>query len=259
MNARLPKGILTISIDLEVDAAQPGRAAQRSLEELTFWLLEVLNRHAMPATWAVTDPAASAASERIMSLGAGHEIAILGDPSWVGREAGRSRFGRELARRTERGRGAGPAVSTLVLRSAELGDYSDLAIKQGLTAVRHAPGPGSAGRQPQTLRFGLWSFPVSLTLPGANRWLPGGGGLRAARVGIDRAIAARGLFQLAIDATQLVARGNSAQRLVERVLEHAERRRQQCVLDVASLRGAADTLSGQHQSRPSRSILRPAA
>jgi hypothetical protein len=261
MNARLPRGILTISIDLEVEAARPGRAAERSLEEVTFWLLEVLSKYQLPATWAVADPVASVAGERILSLGAGHEIAVLGESTWIGHEVGRSHFGRELARRTVRGRG-GPAISTLVLKSGELGDHCDLAIKQGLTAVRHAAGAHrgkSARLQPQTLHYGLWSFPVSLTLPGASRWLPGGGGLRAARGGIERAIAGRGLFHLAIDAAQLVRRKNPAQRLLQRVLEHAERRRRQGVLDVESLRCAAEKLSNREQSRPSRSILRPAA
>jgi hypothetical protein len=261
MNARLARGVVTISIDLEVEGALKERVAERAVEEVTFWLHEVLDKYELPATWAMADPTASAASERILSLGPRNEIAVLGEAAWIGRQAGRGRFGRELARRLERNRGAAP-ISTLVLKSGELGELSDLAIKHGITAVRHAPSAdeGIRGRsQPQTLRHGLWSFPVSLVLPGASRWLPGGGGLRAARSGIDRAVESRGLFQVAIDASRLVVRGSSAHRLVERVLQYVHRFERQGELDVAHLRSVAERLSSQQQSQPSRSILSPAA
>jgi len=262
MSACLPRGILAISIDLEVDRVRPTLPQQRSVDETTHWLLNVLDEYQLPATWALTDPAAAPMSQRIASLGPEHDIAILGDSTWVGRRAGRSRFGRELARRTVQGRGAGVTVSTLVLNSAELDDHFDLAIKHGITAVRQARGlnaGATAGLEPQTLRYGLWSFGVSLGLPGDSRWLPGGGGARAARAGIERAIAACRLFQLVIDAPQLSARGHSARRVVQRVLQHAQQRRSQGVLDVETLRSATGKLSNQQQSRPSRSILRPAA
>jgi hypothetical protein len=105
----------------------------------------------------------------------------------------------------------------------------------------------------------LWSFPTSHALPGPSRWLPGGGGLRAVRAGIDGAIEARGLFHLTIDAPQLALRGPSAQRVVERVLQYAQRWAHQGELEVASLRMVAERLSNQQQSQPRHSILRPAA
>ena len=74
-----------------------------SLETVTAELAERLARYNLPASWAVADPAVSAATERLLHAGAAHEIAILGDRSWVGREAGRARFARELARRVTRG------------------------------------------------------------------------------------------------------------------------------------------------------------
>ena len=263
MSTCLPRGVLTLSIDLEIDATRLGLAEQRSLEAVTARLLALVGKYELPATWAVADPAVSAATERIVALRAGHEIALWGDATWVGREAGRSRFGRELTRRVVRARAAGLAVSTLVLKTSELEDHCDLAIKQGITAVRHPCLEDAAKNprrlQPQTLRYGLWSFPVSLELPHASRWLPGGGGGHTARALIDQAINERGLVQLAIDAPRLAARGYAAERVLQRVLEHAERRRQQGLLDVVTLGNMARKLSSQHHGQPSRSILRPAA
>ena len=263
MSICLPRGVLTLSIDLEVDAAHLGLAEQRSLEAVTSRLLELMGKYELPATWAVADPAVSAATERVVSLQAGHEIAISGDATWVGREAGRSRFGRELARRATHARASGLAISTLVLKTSELEDHSDLAIKQGITAVRHPNADHAAHDprrfQPQTLRYGLWSFPVSLVLPHTSRWLPGGGGGRAARALIDQAICDRGLVQLAIDAPRLALRGYAAERVLQRVLQHAERRRRQGILDIMTLGNMAGKLSSQAQRQPSHSILRPAA
>ncbi len=262
MSASLPRGILTVSIDLELDRAALGLVEQRAVDETTGRLLDLLAKLRIAATWSVSDPANSGAAERVLSRRCGHEIAIAGDSSWVGREAGRGHFGRELSRRTVQGRRAGLAVSTLVVSTADLEEHCDLAAKQGITAVRHVPvsdAERSRRLQPRTLRFGLWSFPVSYSLPCASRWLPGGGGSRAARKTIDRAIAHRGLVQLAIDAHALTVRGPAALRVVERVLQHAQTRRHQATLDVVTLAAAATRLTGQCQSKPSRSILRPAA
>jgi hypothetical protein len=217
----------------------------------------------MAATWAVADPAVSAARARIAAARGGHELAILGDASWVGREAGRGRFARELARRTARARELGVAIDTLVLKSVLPIDHCDLAIKEGIVAARHLSAPHlarSTGRlQPRTLRFGLWGFPVSIALPGTSRWLPGGGGTRAARLAVDEAAGGQGMVQLTIDAPRLAARGAPAVRVLIRVLEHIERRRRHGLVEVTTLGATARKLAGENRGEPSRSILRPAA
>ena len=262
MNVRLSRAILTISIDLELDATRLGLAERRSLDEITFGLLDLLAKYEMPATWAVADPAVSAASERVASLNGAHEIALFGDGTWVGHEAGRSRFGRELVRRAERARAAGFAASTLVIKNAQLDDHADLAIKHGITAVRHVESLADLSARmfrPQMLRYGLWSFPVSCNLPGPSRWLLGGGGGKSARGLVDQAIKQCGLLQLAIDAPRLAARGYAALQVLKRVLAHAERRRQQGLLSIATGGVTANRLSPQQGNKPSQSILHPAA
>ena len=262
MSVCLAHGMLTISVDLEPDMTRLGVNQQRALEETTTQLLVLMEKHGLPATWGVADPAVSAATERIRERRASHEIAILGDATWVGRVAGRGRFGRELTRRVAHARGAGIPLTTLVLRTVTLEEHCDLVIKQGIVAVRqpapHEPVDASQHLVPQTLRYGLWSFAVSQRLPGGGRWLPGGGGLRRARLGIDRTIAARGLFHLMIDAPALADRGHSALGVLDRVLEHAAGRRHLGVLDIATLGAAVGKLAAQYRGTPSRSILRVA-
>ncbi len=202
MSTSLPRGTLILSVDLEFSGPRAGLAEQRALDNALERLLACLARHDMPATWAVADPAVSAARGRIEAAGRGHELAIAGDASWVGQAAGRSRFARELARRAAQARGAGLSVRTLVLKTELPGEHADLAIKEGIVAVRQT-GPASvarkAGSLPRTLRFGLWEVPANVTLPGASRWLPGGGGTRAACYEIDQAIERRGPVHLALD------------------------------------------------------------
>jgi hypothetical protein len=262
MSTGLTHGTLTVSVDLEHNHVDVGLAEQRALEGMANQLMELFARHEMPVTWAVADPALSAARARIDVSRRGHELALLGDVTWVGREAGRSRFARELARRVDRARGEGLPVRTLALRTPLSVDHCDLAIKEGIIAARQPLAESERPARPlhpQTLRFGLWGFPISIALPGASRWLPGGGGTRAARYEIDKAITQRGTVHLAIDAPHLAERGDSALRIVERVLEHATRRRQHGLLQLTTIGAIAGRLGHEHQGQPSRSILRPAA
>lgn len=261
MSTALPRGTLTISIDLEPAAAREV-VAPGALDQVASRLLALLSRHSMAATWCVADPAVSAARGRIATL-AEHELAILGDAAWVGREAGRGRFAHELNRRVSRARCAGLSIDTLALRTPLPIDHCDLIVKEGLIAARLASAADLADsprrHQGQTLRFGLWGFPVAIALPGTSRWLPGGGGTRSARFAIDEAISQQGLVHLAVDAPSLAARGTSAERVVERVVEHADRRRRHGLLTVATLGALARDLAQAHCGQPSRSILRPAA
>jgi len=261
MCAALNRAVLTISVDLECDAAE-ARLAQRSTPEaMADRLLEIFARYEVPATWALDEPTIAPVAARIVSRYAGHEIALSGTAGCAGDEAGQASFGRELAHRAATARAAGWDASTLVLVGGDLGEHAELARKHGITAVRHAVTGGTSQprMQPRTLRFGLWSFPVACELPGNRRWQPGGGGGRAVGRSIERAIAERGLVQLAIDARRLAARGFAAQRVLDRVLAHAVRYRQQGVIDIATIGETAARLSTRCESVPSRSILRPAA
>ncbi len=266
MSVVLSSGILAISIDAELDVERRGLDQQGSLERVTAELADLLAKYRAPATWAVADPAVSAATDRLTQTSVAHEIAILGDRSWVGREAGRSRFARELTRRVTRGRTAGIALSTLLLRDTELDDHLDLVIKQGLSAVVQA-GPAAErswfSSRPAALllplRFGLWSFPTHATLPGRRVLLRLRGTASRIRRTIDRAVANREVCHLSINGLAIAVQGPSALRTIERVLRHADKRRQQGQLCLSTLATASARLTGGRQSAPARSILRPAA
>jgi len=264
MSFTLTRGVVVLSIDLEIDPTRRLVEQQQYLEQGAADLIRLLEKYQMPATWGVADPALSALTDRLLSARTPQEIAILGDGTWVGHEAGRSRFSRELVRRVTRARAAGLNVSTLLLRGTELDDHFDTAVKHGLTAVRGADDPSEAGwflratlAPPEQLRFGLWEVPVAAVLPAARGWFGLASGARAAKSGIDRAGSTPAVFHLKIDGLLLAV--ESAARQLEQVLRHLDRRRQSGLIAVATLADIAANLSGRRQAMPARSILRPAA
>ncbi len=207
MSARPASGVLTISIDWSGDDAGLDLADRRTLDQFGQRLVSLLDSFQLPATWALADPAAAARIESLTSSALPHEVALLGQASWMGPEIPPSRVARALARHVENGRAAGYAISTLATRSPGL-DHARLAVKHGITAVRHVPTEKSVSRTPRSraLQFGLWSFPVTMTLPGTSRVWPGGGGTRAARAAIARGIAQGGTVQLVIESSRMAAR-----------------------------------------------------
>lgn len=110
-------GSVTLSIDLELEISRATPDQLRWLDELTPDLVALLDRQAIPATWAVADPARSAATEAILNAQQPHELAVLGDRSWLGWGAGGPRASRELARRITGAAARQIQVRTLVLRN----------------------------------------------------------------------------------------------------------------------------------------------
>ena len=263
MNIVLTSGVLTVSVDLELDVQRRGGDQPKSLEIAAGKLVDLVGRYRMPATWAVADPAVSAATERILTSNSAHEIAILGDRTWVGREADRPRFARELTRRATRGRTAGLAISTLLLRGTELDNHLDLAVKQGITAVARTECPPVArwGRQPRqevfSLRFGLWRLPTQLSLPAQRDrriWQSPAG--RASAL-LAAAVAQGAVVHLSISG--LAADNRSVVGQFERILVEAATWREKGQLAIETVAATAQRLAGPRQAKSSRSILQPAA
>ena len=255
-------GVLVLSIDLEADRHEREFVRQQQLQNVAGQLVELLARYDLPATWAIADPAISTVTGRILKSNPDHEIAVLGDPTWLGSVAGRGPFARQLARRVAGARAAGLQISTLVSCGVEVNDHLDLLVKHGITAVRGdvAPARHSARlRPPRAIRFGVWDVPAGCCLPGPSRLFSSGGGTRAARHVIRQAISQTAIAHLAIDGANLDRRQSSALRALEYVLRHAARLQRQGALSIETLSSTAARLSRPRFASPARSILRAAA
>ena len=172
--------------------------------------------HRLPITWAVSDPAYSAATSRILRSDVDHELAILGDANWLGPTAGRTRFARELARRVSQARGAGIHVKTLVPRVASVERHIDLVVKQQITAISGVdtiPVPSRQTSLPRAIHYGVWELPTSGCMPvEAGRFTPVAWSHWRTWRRIRRAIVAAATYHLMIDATALAEAGPSAVR-----------------------------------------------
>ncbi len=247
-----------VSVDLEVAVDRLGHRQEAGLERVTDDLLKLFARHSMAATWAVADPLHSAATERIRSANKSHEMAILGDSTWVGRTAGRSRFSRELGRRVLSARAAGLEVTTFVPGGTGYAEHLDLVHKHGITGVRTQTSQLTGKRKSHgmaTLRYGLVEFPVGVALPAEGNWLNKLGRLSLAFRAVDR----QDFCQLVLDAPALIAAGPAAMRTVQRVVERAARLRDRHLLAIETLGKTAANLRHAPQREPSQSILRRAA
>lgn len=248
-------GVLVVSVDLELPVDQWSTTERRALDEIAPQLVDLFDRLCIPATWAVADPLLSAATERLQASQIDHEIAVLGDTTWVGSQASRGRFAGELSRRVLRARAAGLATTTLVPVDPVDETHLDLLVKHGITAVR---GPLQA-TAPQALRFGVWQLPATLRLPVESGWLHRAVRGLIVRSSLRRTAAGRGLFHLIVDGPRLGLAGRPALRSLERLLRYADSRRRQHQLEAITMSEAAARLSHTPSILPARSVLRKAA
>ena len=258
-------GTVTISIDLELEIEHYTSQAQGHLDRVRGQLIDLLEAHQIPATWAVADPARSAASEPILASRVRHEIAVLGDRAWVGYGAGRSRLERELARRFDGARRVGMAVTTLALCNSDRLLDLDLLLARGITAIRgpavdtatEARRIGARRIGPRPARHGIWQAPTAWMLPPRGAWwLLSAWGVRRE---IQRAASAGSLLHLEVSAPRLIELGEPAAQIVENLIAALARQRDQGQLQVLTLAAIAGEALSLRAAAPSHSILRPAA
>jgi hypothetical protein len=230
------------------------------LAQLVRRMIQLTNDLDFPVTWAVSDPAFSAATPLILRSETCHELAILGDANWVGPTAGRTRFARELARRVSQARAARINVRTLVPRVESVVRHLDLVIKQRISAISGVERPTLPNRgssSPRALHYGVWEVPVCETLPLRPRWWFSGkrslfGQIRAeARTG--------GAFHLEVDTSAMVREGRAALSVFEWLVQHVAELRKRGMISVETLGQAAERLSTVPAASPQHSILRQAA
>ncbi|HZZ73234.1 MAG TPA: hypothetical protein VFE24_13340 [Pirellulales bacterium] len=257
MAATLATGTVIVSIDLELDLwARPDWLRQRGLAELTPRLVELCCEYNTRATWAVADPAMSAASDVIRSTTVEHEIALLGDSTWIGLGISPERFERELSRRILSARSADIPLSTLALRGTALSAWQHLS-KHGITALRPEIAQGglsaAGSRSP-----GVREFPVQGKLPSDRRWWSRRQARRRLHASLEQAARHGGLFHLGIDASGLIDAGDRGLSEVREVLAHLRQLDLRRQISIETIAAAAARLSQPLELPPASSILNAA-
>ncbi len=259
MDSGAQGSLFTLSIDLELDIHQQTEAYRQRLDDLRNNLITLLEQHQMPATWAVADPAISAATEPIFASTVPHELAVLADRTWFGAGSGRLRLRRELGRRFDRARRAGISLSTLVLRNVDEVSEVDALVEHGISAIRGPARPiGETVDPPRSsLRADIWHQPVAWQLPLQSAWwLPTNWSLKRR---IRKAMRQHSAVHLAIDSPRLVEEDGLALGTLRELLGWLAAQQSAGHLQIATLGEIGKQFVEQHAPTPSRSILRPAA
>jgi hypothetical protein len=252
-------GHVHLTVEAEPTDIDRNLDRHRGLASVTELLFEILNRHKLPATWAVGDPANSAVAALVAGSETRHGLALLGDRYWIGKTAGRTRFARELARRVTQARRAGIEVVTLVPRVAPVAEHIDLVVKNGIQAVVVTDadsGQRPAGQSPRALHYGVWEFSATNRLPLRSSWLPG----RAWKLvrNLRRAGKDASTVHVLMDVSAIEEAGASAIQAVERLMRRVAKLRDRGLLQVETLGTAVAQLSDRPAATPQRSILRRA-
>jgi hypothetical protein len=248
-----------LNITVQLDSTAEGHSVERhqELAGVTRQLISTMDAERIPVTWAVSDPAHSAATPLVLKSAVDHELAILGDANWVGPTAGRTRFARELVRRVTQARAAGLNVTTLVPSVASVESHIDLVVKQQFTAVA---GLNSAAArlllEPKALHYGVWELPVSASLPLKATWFSSG--KRTLWRRIHRSASDASTFHLLIDAPAIAATGRGEESTVQWLAHRIATLRDRGLVRVETLRATAARLSDVPAVSPQRSILRVA-
>lgn len=249
--------LTTIQLDPAISARNVDQF--KALTSITDDLVDFMDTLRMPATWAVSDPVHSAATSRIMRSAVPHEIAILGDENWIGETAGRTRFARELLRRTTQSRAAGLSVKTLVPRVASIEGHVDLIVKQQITAIAGVE-PLRAGRvtaSPRALHYGVWELPVTARLPLERRWFSTGRWATWRQIYAAARDAAT--VHLVVDAPALSAEGASAYKTLHWLVSRIANLRDRGIVRVETMAQTAARLANVSAVKPQESILRRVA
>jgi hypothetical protein len=252
-------GHFLCTVQLDPLADQRNSHGQKELASVARQLIGQMDAHRLPATWAVSDPAYSAATAIVMRSAVNHELAVLGDEHWVGPTAGRTRFARELARRVLQARTAGLRIATLVPRVATVERHIDLLVKQRITAVSGVV-PIQKSRcnsLPRALHYGVWELPVAARLPIEANWLFSGKWSTWRQ--IRRAARHASTFHLTIDVPELSQEGTRAENTVAWLLRKVAELRDRGLINVETLAGASNRLAAVPSAAPQHSILRRAA
>jgi hypothetical protein len=247
---------------VQLDSVADAHSAQRhgGLANVTRQLIDTMDTHRVPATWAVSDPAHSAATPQILRSAVEHELAILGDANWIGPLAGRTRFARELSRRVAQARSAGIDVHALVPRVASIEPNIDLVVKQHITAVAGVAPPSHAVKHvaaPRALHYGVWELPIASKLPQPATWFSNGGWSTWRR--IRRAARDAATYHLVVDAPSICAEGRRALNTVAWLMRRVANLRDRGLVRVETLHQAAARLAAVPATKPQQSILRRAA
>jgi hypothetical protein len=249
--------MLVVSVDVEGDEPKRGTETRNLTATLTN-LVDLLAEHALPATWALDDPAAWCAQWRDLGdLPPGHDLALRCLTAVEQRPA-------TLRNRLAHSRAEGWNVETVVTSPQWVRAHGTLLRGESIhasylhevTSRRSSLTWHHETRQrPRAIRHGLWMVPVTHRVgrgrSTASRLMEEISIRRALVQAADRAE----VVHLDIDAQKLAAAGRGGIKAIVRIARDAKAANRESQLMAHSVASAARHLAMPHATTPSRSIL----
>lgn len=202
-------------------------------------LFELFGQYNLPVTWAADLYQFRNITRLMRQQSLPHELAILGDSSWVSPSGNRLMFCRQLSDRMRGARDERSPVTSLVLSDVDLCDHFDLLVKHRISMVRPAPhtGPLVPGQlQPKSTRFGVWQAPTATQLAASAP--PGWWSDIKLRRALKRCGHGGGIMHLAVNAEQMgTETGDFGQ--LERICKLASQQKEQGNLTCLTLQQLA--------------------
>jgi hypothetical protein len=253
-------GHFLLTVQLDPVATTTNFQQHKELSQVATRLIESLSTQRLPATFAMSDPARSTTTSQILRSAAPHDFAISGNADWLGPQTGRTQFAREFSRRVAQARGAGLDLRVLVPRVASVEPHIDLVVKHEITAVAGLDTETHAvrtDRSPRALHYGVWEIPINGKMPTKGGWFSGGAWPLWRQIRASARDA--GTFHLLVDAPTISAAGRGALSNLSWLLRRVANLRDRGLVQIETLRQAAERLSDVPAVKPQQSILRRAA
>ncbi len=263
MTERKQTGYFQFCVDLGLTADQTAISQHRELCEMTQQLLSLFDEHQIPVTWASPLSMVAHVVEMMQISKTPHELAILGDASWLEDGQRRAVVIESIEDFVELARQNHQVVNSIVLRDSRGTMHHEIFAKHGLSIVRTPVEDGvatHASRDPVTSRNGCWNVAANAVFPSAGALLGRFDiGFRAKQI-LRRSLKRKAAEHLSISAAAMVAQPKSVQALT-RIVQHVVRLSNAKSIQCETLRQAVVRWQPAQavNSKSQHSVLRPAA
>lgn len=255
-----------ISVDVGRLLSTQDANAQQNLHRAADELHALSSELGLSVTWGISEPFLSPLVDRICSASgaaSSHEIAFRLDPRLSSSCSRRKLLADGLMRCMRQAESAGQHVTSLFAAPSLLAGNHDLLVRRGITSVRHLPGSQPSGNRtpgmPRQVRYGLWEYPTTYTLPHERPLTPRRTGSLLAPRSRVYGNWSPGVLHVAIEASRLAGGDRWAWRTVEKSLRMLTRAQMNGVLRVEPMGAVTARLASVPAAAPQRSILRAAA
>lgn len=254
-------GHFQFCVDLGLPADQTALAQHREMNLLIEQIAGTFARHNVTATWATTQSVNSPAANIIRSADDRHEIALLGDKSWLSATIRREEIIHHFTENMQHAQEVGNPIRTLVLRDAAPESLYVIFKKRGIDNLRPMPlqeFTRQSQRDPGLKINGMWVTHATGVFPACGRVLGRFDiGCRGKQI-LNRSRSKSMTEHLSIVASKMMVNPTAALRALDRIVRYAAKFEEQGSVRLETMDQTTTRWEPQ-RSIPQRSVLRPAA